>query len=1179
MNKKLMSALVAGTLAISIIPSVPAAGETLVSSLTLQPGKTQADVNITWYAEGTTESIVPKININGTDYTAEVSDTTIPTGKDSETNPYAGYVVCKASIENLDPDTVYTYKLSNDGGTSWSENYTYKTPAENHFKFAFTSDPQIKESGESNADGWNPSDNTNQTGWKAMMKKIADEGATLVVSAGDQVEDQSWGKKSEYDAFFAPEAMASIAYAPAVGNHDRHYMFRDHFNLPNEMSISADASDDAKTLTEVKTTFRGQNSGTSLSHGNYTQATAEEISGNKAEKGVTPNEDGKYDYVERREMETEGNYYYLYNNVLFVTLNTGAYPGGNDALEGENTELESAQAENEAVGIIENFRKTLNAATEDYSGRYNWIVVTHHKSTQTVAKHAADSDIENYVDAGFEKLMEDFDVDFVLGGHDHVYSRSYVLNGNGERVSERLDTINDPQGTIYLTGNCASDMQYYTPFEKVDKANNADYPLLANGERGSQAYLKGQEAENPADYLPIGNQEYNQEYSPCYVIFDVEDDTISAKAYNLDGDIENPDSKQVDAFTVTKNKSAGAQSVGFENGRSSVELTQLARYDSGMTNADGGVMEIVDYNAETGWAYAINGQTGTLSAIPLSKLTSTNEVKLLDGNDIDVKSLVTDEAFVYGDMTSVAVSPDGAKLAAAVQAEGYSDNGRAVIFTCNSDGTLTFEKAVETGVQPDMITFTPDGKYILTADEGEPREGYTAPAVDPKGSVTIIDASELTASTIGFDDFDHDALAALGVVLKKGASPSTDLEPEYIATDNEKAYITLQEANAVAVLDITERKFAGVYPLGTVDYGTVKVDLNKGDEQYSADNYKDVLGLRMPDGISTCKVGDKTYIITANEGDSREWGDGATAYTNEDSGKLTSVSGVETGKKVTYLNSADYDGLDEGKKYLFGTRTFTIFEVTESGLTQVYDSGNDFEAKTAQYLPGYFNCSNDSLDIDDRSNKKGPEPESVVTGTVGSSLYAFVTLERMGGIMVYDITDPANVRFANYINSRDFSTELGADDSPEGLKLVPAEKSPTNEALLLAACEVGGTVAVYELTSGSGLSEKMPIEIKGCQYNAESETLIPEFNVIAAENDEKTVIAAIYTADGALKEVIAVNKSFAANGTDTAEIDISSVPAGEYTYKIMVWNGLSGEMPNAEAYTGNLTISEETLIK
>ena len=332
--------------------------------------------------------------------------------------------------------------------------------------------------------------------------------------------------------------------------------------------------------------------------------------------------------------------------MLFVTLNTGAYPGGNDSLDGENTELESAQAENEAVGIVENFRKTLTAATSDYEGEYDWIMVTHHKSTQTVAKHAADSDIENYVDAGFEKLMDEFDVDFVLGGHDHVYSRSYVLNGNGERVSEKLDTINDPQGTIYLTGNCASDMQYYTPFEKVDKANNADYPILANGEKGSAAYLKGQTAENPADYLPVGNQEYNQEYSPSYAMFNVEGNTVSVKVYNIDGESDNPTSKQIDAFTVTKNKDGGLQSKGFENGKASLKLTQLARYDSGMTNADGGVMEIVDYNAKTGWAYTVNGQAGVLSAIPLSKLTDTGRIKPLDGNDIDI-SAVPAGAYTY----------------------------------------------------------------------------------------------------------------------------------------------------------------------------------------------------------------------------------------------------------------------------------------------------------------------------------------------------------------------------------------------------------------------------------------------------------------------------------------------------------------------------------------------------
>lgn len=165
-------------------------------------------------------------------------------------------------------------------------------------------------------------------------------------------------------------------------------------------------------------------------------------------------------------METKGNYYYLYNNVLFVTLNTGAYPGGNDNENAGNVNVPSASKDNsEAEAIVSNFRTTLNAATAEYSGQYQWLVVTHHKSTQTVAKHAADSDIENYVDAGFEQVMDEFDVDFVLGGHDHVYSRSYVLK-NGQRNAERLDDFHDPDGVIYLTGNCCSDMQYYTPLRK-----------------------------------------------------------------------------------------------------------------------------------------------------------------------------------------------------------------------------------------------------------------------------------------------------------------------------------------------------------------------------------------------------------------------------------------------------------------------------------------------------------------------------------------------------------------------------------------------------------------------------------------------------------------------------------------------------------------------------------------
>lgn len=142
--------------------------------------------------------------------------------------------------------------------------------------------------------------------------------------------------------------------------------------------------------------------------------------------------------------------------------------------------------------------------------------------------------------------------------------------------------------------------------------------------------------------------------------------------------------------------------LGFENGKGTLDIAQIARYDSGMTNADGGVMEIVDYNKVTGWAYAINGQSGTLTAINLKQIQQGDSVTMLDGNDIDVKALVNAEDFTYGDMTSIAVSPDGTLLAVAVQAESYADSGRVVLFQCNTDGALTFQQAIETGVQPDM---------------------------------------------------------------------------------------------------------------------------------------------------------------------------------------------------------------------------------------------------------------------------------------------------------------------------------------------------------------------------------------------------------------------------------------------------------------------------------------------
>ena len=510
---------------------------------------------------------------------------------------------------------------------------------------------------------------------------------------------------------------------------------------------------------------------------------------------------------------------------------------------------------------------------------------------------------------------------------------------------------------------------------------------------------------------------------------------------------------------------------GFCNDTAALRAELAGRYNSGAMSADGGSLEIVQYNAENGFAYAVSGVKGKLIAVDLNASLSGDKAAALNGTEYDIRSLVRADNFTYGDMTSVAVSPDGGALAAAIQAEDYTASGIVAVFTCGADGSLTLRGTVSVGVQPDMVTFTPDGKYILTADEGEPRMGYTAEgAVDPKGSVTVIEAADLSARTVDFTAFDsagaRAALAAEGVVLKKDTAPSVDLEPEYIACDNDTAYITCQEANAIAVLDIAKGEFTGVWSVGFEDYSQVPVDLGNDDKTYAPSTYEDLKGIRMPDAVSLYQVNGTTYLITANEGDSRTWPVGLETDVNESKSKK-SPNGKTFEKKVTWFDASQYDGLESGVDYLFGGRSFSVLRVTETGLEEVYDSGSAFEAITAKHFPDFFNCSNDNIDLEDRSGKKGPEPEGTAVGAVNGRTYAFIALERIGGVMIYDITDPAKAEFVNYINSREFAADIQGDVSPEGLCFVPAAESKTGKPLLLAACEVSGTLAVYELTGKS----------------------------------------------------------------------------------------------------------------
>lgn len=479
-------------------------------------------------------------------------------------------------------------------------------------------------------------------------------------------------------------------------------------------------------------------------------------------------------------------------------------------------------------------------------------------------------------------------------------------------------------------------------------------------------------------------------------------------------------------------------------------LNHLSSYATGFSNPDGGVAEIVKFNSDNKKMYIVNGVTKTVDIVKLNSDGTTNFDVATDR--IDVSKTIP--GFTFGDITSVDVNTNKKIIALAVQEADYTKPGAVVLLDYNGK----FIKYFTAGVQPDMVTFTPNGNYILLANEGEPRLGYEAGTVDPKGSVTIIDLQKgiekATVAIVGFDGFDgkREQLISDKVLLKKGALPALDLEPEYIvvSADSKKAYISLQEANAIAVLDIQNKKFITVKGLGFKDHSIGKNGIDLVKDKKIDIKAQSVYGMYMPDGIAIYENKGKTYILTANEGDGREWG----SYSNI-------ATAVIDGQKVDVLKNSEHEGLLADKRYTFGARSFSIWRADTMEL--VFDSGSDFETIIAEKYPMHFNVSNKDISIDSRSGKKGPEPEDVKVGIIGDQVYAFVGLERIGGVMAYNITDPAKAYHVDYMNTRDFSNKIAGDVSPEGLCFVTADKSPTGKPLVLAANEVSGTVAIFEI--------------------------------------------------------------------------------------------------------------------
>ena len=457
----------------------------------------------------------------------------------------------------------------------------------------------------------------------------------------------------------------------------------------------------------------------------------------------------------------------------------------------------------------------------------------------------------------------------------------------------------------------------------------------------------------------------------------------------------------------------------------------------------------------------------------------------------------------YGAIANSVAVRDGI-IAVAVEAAVKSAPGKVVFF----DSALQFVSQVTVGAQPDMLTFSPDGSCLLVANEGEPEADYLA---DPEGSVSIIrlaggvaaltDDSVLTAGFGAFNGMSREALFN-GSGPENSAKPAirvfgpdstvaANLEPEYITVsqDSKTAWVTLQEANALAIIDIPSATVTRLVGLGTKDHGAEGNALDASDRdgipvanagRINIRNWP-VRGFYLPDAIASYQVNGETFLVLANEGDSRDW----AGYSEEtrigsmalDPAVFPPAVATELKKSAQLgrLKASTAQGDTAGNKvfkqlYTFGARSFSI---RNSAGNLVWDSGDFIEKKTAELNPLFFNSNHEVNKFDDRSDDKGPEPESVAVGKAFGRSYAFVGLERVGGVMVFDVTEPTAPEFVQYQNNRDFTqppATVGAGDlGPEGVLFIAEEHSPNGKPLLVVANEVSGTTTVfYKQTNQNG---------------------------------------------------------------------------------------------------------------
>ena len=522
--------------------------------------------------------------------------------------------------------------------------------------------------------------------------------------------------------------------------------------------------------------------------------------------------------------------------------------------------------------------------------------------------------------------------------------------------------------------------------------------------------------------------------------------------------------------------------VSFESGTNDVRLSFVGRYTFGFF--DIGAATPPAYDPETKRLFVVAVDRGLIDTLDIS---DPSEPRLI------ARKLVLG----YGGFPS-SIDVENGVLAVALRGVLNTLPGKVLFF--DVDGRR-IAPPVRVGAKPIKLAYTPAGRELVVANQGEANSRYT---IDPNGSVSIIDLGlgdpdcrgeacdiDPEAVLLDFRAFDdrRDELIGEGVrIFGPNASVAQDLEPEAvaIAPDGDTAWVSLQRNNAMAVIDIPGRAIADILAFGTKDHRLAENALDASDRDGGINIRPWPLrSFYQPDMLAAYDANGSTYLVTPNEGDPRDF-DGFSEDVRARSLRLDPAAFPDAANlqadsnlgrlRVTNANGdADGDG-DFDEIFALGSRSFAIW--TAAGQL-VFDSGDDLERIMADAVPGCFNCSDSAITLDGQSADRGPEPETAAVGAVGGRQYAFIAPERIGGVYVYDVTDPTAPSFQQYINFRDFSIDPGAvcgegeqlseecaqagDLGPEGVLFIPAEDSPIGVPLIAVSHELSTSTTLYRI--------------------------------------------------------------------------------------------------------------------